>query len=265
MSKQREETVWGELITYSEGGRITSKRLPKATLDHFALMEELFYFVREKTDDSLHYSLTIPRGLTRQAIQHAHELSGHLGQKEKNIKKPEEMFYWANLKVDMCDYVKKCITCQRFKGESGLQQKWKELPPVSKPLERVGIDLTDMVAGFHGFRYALTVVDHYSRFVRFFPLKPNTPHISHTHYSSTWQTAGPFEASYLTTEESSPAESSNSSATSITSLSTIPPPTTPKVTASRRECIGPSRRSSPPSVRATLSAGPSYVYPVRSP
>ncbi len=37
---------------------------------------------------------------------------------EKNIKKAEEMFYWANLKVDVCDYVKKCITCQRFKGES---------------------------------------------------------------------------------------------------------------------------------------------------
>ncbi len=87
------------------------------------------------------------------------------------------MFYWANLKVDVCDYVKKCITCLRFRGESGLQQKWKELLPVSKPLERVGIDLTDMVAGSHGFRYALTVVDHYSRFVRFFPLK--NKHITH--------------------------------------------------------------------------------------
>ncbi len=79
MSKTREETVWGELITYLQGGRIPSKRLLKATLDQFALIEELLYFVREKTDDSLHYSLIVPRGLTRQAIQHAHELSGHLG------------------------------------------------------------------------------------------------------------------------------------------------------------------------------------------
>ncbi len=62
------------------------------------------------------------------------------------------MFYWAKFKVDVCEYLKKCITYQRFKGESGLQQKWKELPHVSKPLERVGIDLTDMVAGSHGFR-----------------------------------------------------------------------------------------------------------------
>lgn len=91
------------------------------------------------------------------------------------------MFYWANLKVDVCEYVKKCVTCQRFKGESGLQQQWKELPPVFKPLERVGIDLTDVVAVTHGFRYALTLVDHYSRLIRFFPLK--TKHSTHIIYA----------------------------------------------------------------------------------
>ncbi len=50
-------------------------------------------------------SLTVPQSLTVQALQHAHELSGHLGQ--KTIKKAEELFYWANLKVDACNYVKK--------------------------------------------------------------------------------------------------------------------------------------------------------------
>ncbi len=48
-------------------------------------------------------------------------------------KKAEELYHWANLKVDICKYVKKCVTCQRFKGDTGLQQQWKELPPVSKP------------------------------------------------------------------------------------------------------------------------------------
>ncbi len=96
---------------------------------------------------------------------------------DKTIRKAKELFYWANLKVDACNYVKKCATCQGFKGNTGLQQQWKEIPPVNKPLERIGIDLTDMVAGVQGYRYALTVVDHYSRFVRFFPLK--TKHFTH--------------------------------------------------------------------------------------
>ncbi len=63
----------------------------------------------------------------------------------------------------MSKYVKECISCQRFKGEKGFQVQWEELPPVTRPLERIGIDLTDMVAGIQGYRYVLTVVDHYSR------------------------------------------------------------------------------------------------------
>ncbi len=119
----------------------------------------------------------VPHSLVNSAIQHADELSSHLGQK-RNIKKAEELYYWANLKVDVCAYVEECFVCQRFKGSSGLQQKWKELLPVHKPLERVGIDLTDMTDGVQGYCYVLTVVDHYSRSVRFFLLKQNT-HTQH--------------------------------------------------------------------------------------
>ncbi len=43
---------------------------------------------------------------------------------------------------------------------------------MGRPLERVGIDLTDMIAGSQGHRYVFTV-DHYSRFVKFYPLKSN--------------------------------------------------------------------------------------------
>ncbi len=120
VQKQSEDAVWGELREYLKGGKLPSKRLPKATLDQFVLADELLYFVREQTDGSLHYRLIVPQSLKTQALQHSHELSGHLGQK-KTIKKAEELFYWANLKTDVCDYVKKCITCQRFEGETGLQ------------------------------------------------------------------------------------------------------------------------------------------------
>ncbi len=52
-----------------------------------------------------------------------------------------------------------------------LQQTWRELPSVGKPLERVGIDVTDMIAVSHGYRYVFNIVDHYSRFVKFNPFK----------------------------------------------------------------------------------------------
>ena len=71
-------------------------------------------------------------------------------------------------------FVKNCSVCQQTKGNKGLQQKWQETPPVTSPLERVSLDLTDMVAGQGGYKYALTVIDNYSRFVQFYKLRNKT-------------------------------------------------------------------------------------------
>lgn len=171
---QREEEKWKELAQYLEGGDVPTKNYHRSILHQFVLVDEILYYARDKLDGSIHYALIIPHRLISSALKHAHEVSGHLGQK-KTIKKAEELFYWANLKVDVCNYVKQCTTCQRFKGH-GLQQSWQELPSVGKPLERVGIDVTDMIAGSEGYRYVFSVVDHYSRFVKFYPLKNKHTH-----------------------------------------------------------------------------------------
>ncbi len=85
-ARQKKESVWEELTEYLKGGKLPTKRLPKTTLDQFALEDGLLYFVREKTNGSLHYSLIVTHSLVNSAIQHAHEdeLSGHLGQKENH-------------------------------------------------------------------------------------------------------------------------------------------------------------------------------------
>ncbi len=54
VQRQSEDALWGELMEYLKGGKLPSKRLPKATLDQFVLADELLYYVREQTDGSLH-------------------------------------------------------------------------------------------------------------------------------------------------------------------------------------------------------------------
>ncbi len=126
---QREEIVRGELITYLQGGKIPNTKLLKTNLDQFPLVKEILYFFQEKAGASLQYGLINPKTLKTRAIQHAHELSSHLWQK-KTIEKAER-FYWIYLKDDACNFVKESITCQIFKGETDLQQHWKEFPSVS--------------------------------------------------------------------------------------------------------------------------------------
>ncbi len=68
------------------------------------------------------------------------------------------------------------------------------MPPVEKAFERVGIDLTDMVAGDLNYRYVLSVIDHYSRYVKFFPLKHKHTH-THTH-THCGRGSGPYVADF---------------------------------------------------------------------
>ncbi len=170
MRLQREEQRWNELITYLEGGRVPRRNYKHTTLDQFTLWEGILYYSVTKKDGSINFCLVVPQPMQNSALHHAYTKSGHLGQK-KTLAIAEDLFYWPNLRYDVFTYVKNCITCQQVKQSVGLQQQWQELPPVDKPLERIGIDLTDMVAGSHGYRYVLTVLDHYSRYTKLYPLK----------------------------------------------------------------------------------------------
>ncbi len=115
----REEIKWKEMAEYL-GGKIPTSKYHKAILDQFALMNEILYYARKQLDGSIHYCLIVPQILKLKALELAHVTSGHLRQKKKAITKAEEMFYWCNLKVDVCKYVKERITCQQFKGNSGM-------------------------------------------------------------------------------------------------------------------------------------------------
>ena len=170
-ARQQDEPRWAELITYLEGGRLPKKRFPRALINQFMLHDELLYLSADNQDNSIQLKLVVPQDMRKEALKHGHvDVSGHLGRR-KTIDALENMFYWPSLRSDVCKYVKECEPCQRYKESKGLQQKFHELPAVTKPLERISIDLTDMISGDNGYRYVLTVIDHYSRYVKYFKLR----------------------------------------------------------------------------------------------
>ena len=167
---QMGEEKWKQLIEYLEGGKIsTQKGYPRGTLSQFTMYRRLLYFCSTQKDGTVMFRLVVPKCLRVLALKTAHEEVGHQGQK-KTLSKAEEMFYWCNQITEVIDYVKRCPLCQQVKGSLGLQQKWKELPPVDRPLARLGVDITDLYSSSQGQRYVLTVIDSYSRYTRFYPL-----------------------------------------------------------------------------------------------
>ena len=168
---QVNEPRWRELKEYLEGGRLPRHRYPPVILNQFIVEDGVLYYSKQKKDNTLLYLLVVPMELRKKAITIAHEKeSGHLGQL-KSMLKAEDFFYWPNLRSDVKKFVKECMTCQQTKSANPLQRQWRELPPVQQPLERVSIDITEMSPARGGHRYVLTVVDHFSRFVKLFKLR----------------------------------------------------------------------------------------------
>ncbi len=133
MEMQRMEYRWREMIEYLNEGRIQRSKYPRRTLDQFTLEDYILYLCKCKVDGTILYLLVVPLDLRKAALKHIHEKeSDYLGQ-HKTILKAEKYFYWPNLKQDVRQFVKECITCQQFKSASGLQKPWQELPPVNRP------------------------------------------------------------------------------------------------------------------------------------
>ena len=170
-TQQQNERRWREVISYLEGGSIPKYGGFRSNLRNFELYEGVLYYIRTKLDGSLHYCLVVPTTLKKNALETAH--ASHFGQK-KTILKVEESFYWPGYRGDVVHFIKGCRLCQEYKEGRHLRRRWQELPPVEKPLERISVDLTDNINGYQGYRYVLTVMCHYSRFVVFYPLRNKT-------------------------------------------------------------------------------------------
>ncbi len=156
----------------------------------------------------------------------------------KTLAMAEDLFYWPNLRYDVCSYVKTSVTCQQVKQSVGLQQQWQELPPVDKPLDRVSIDLADMVGGAQGYRYVLTVLDQYSRYTKLYPLKTR----------NTEEVRGAFQG--FITDFRTPHTVLLDNGGEFTSHS-FKEFCRRRATASRSGCTGLGRQSWPPSAKAT--------------
>ena len=184
---QKSERRWLEVIEYLEGGSIPKYGSFRSNLANFELFEGVLYYIRVKLDGSIHYCLVVPTSLKKAALEVAH--ADHFGQK-KTIVKLEEFFYWPKYRGDVVKYVTGCKQCQEYKEGRHLRRRWQELPTVSKPLDRISVDLTDLVNGYNGYRYVFTIVCHFSRFVVFYPLRNKTTETVTKHMKKYFLTYG---------------------------------------------------------------------------
>jgi len=144
----RAQTVkWIPLAEYSEEGLVKIKHLG-------------------------HLLTYAPESIRHNLLQafHDHPTAGHYGA----VKTKAQLlttWWWPTLTADVERYVKDCHTCQKTnQAHSSKPAPLGQLPPVSRTFDRVHIDLLQLPTTTSGSKYALVMVDAFSKWTEVRPL-----------------------------------------------------------------------------------------------
>jgi hypothetical protein len=103
-------------------------------------------------------------------------LSGHLGA-FKTFKKIARTFYWPNMR-EIFGYVRQCDLCQRAKPAQDTHVGLHSSSPVAEPMQRLFVDFFGpLTRSKRGNIAILVVVDGFSKFVLFFPVRRITAQV----------------------------------------------------------------------------------------
>jgi transposase InsO family protein len=102
---------------------------------------------------------------------HDSPLAGHLGM-FKTWHKVTRNFYWPSLKEDAFQHVRRCELCQRAKPAQNTREGFHSSAPAEGVLDRVFLDFFGPITrSKKGNQAILVVMDGFSKFVSFFPVR----------------------------------------------------------------------------------------------
>lgn len=120
----------------------------------------------------------VPKDFRKTVIREHHDPPhcGHLGV-FKTAARISERFYWPKLRADVANYIRHCVTCLQTKPEQkpSAGRMLSKQPTAERPWQLVSVDLVGpLPKSSSGYMYILSVLDCFSKFVLFFPLRRAT-------------------------------------------------------------------------------------------
>ena len=106
---------------------------------------------------------------------HNDRTAGHLG--VARTKRVLERFYWPTVEKDVREHCETFIQCQRRSHPTPLRQTGFRTEICSRPFERVALDITEMPMSSKGNKYALVVMDYFTKYVQVYPMPDQTAQI----------------------------------------------------------------------------------------
>lgn len=112
--------------------------------------------------------IVVPTILQKEVLERVH--SAHYGQL-KTFNLVRKHFYWTGYFKDVENFVESCWECMKLKGKIP-RQALAEMPICTKNGEILSLDICGpFIQTPKGNKFVLTIIDQFSRFVQFYPLK----------------------------------------------------------------------------------------------
>jgi hypothetical protein len=115
----------------------------------------------------------LPESLRPMVLEYFHSstLSAHLGM-TKTLHRVAKVFYWPDIRREVCAFVRRCQECQRAKPGPNSKVGLHSSEVVTRLLERIFIDFVGpIVRSRKGNITVLVVLDGFSKFVCMYPVR----------------------------------------------------------------------------------------------
>ena len=147
-----------------------------ARSDEFVVQETVLKHVEvirhQHRQPTIRVTAMVPKTLRLAVMSACHDhvaTGGHMGV-ERTYLRTRQYYWWPRQYADARDYVAACLTCQSTqKGHLRLAPLQQHVVP-TYPFEVLAMDLLEMPTSDMGNRYAMVVIDHFSRYAIVVPI-----------------------------------------------------------------------------------------------
>jgi hypothetical protein len=144
--------------------------------DRLKIMNKILYREYRDQMDNVFYQYVVPLKQREFILKNNHDaaMCGHMGC-EKTTDRMTHKFYWYKMNNDIEKYCQECVICQKTKISNKYNKT--QLQPIfaTRPGEIITSDIMGPLPISNGrFQYVLSVIDHFTKYVEFFPIESTT-------------------------------------------------------------------------------------------
>ena len=142
--------------------------------DRYSIKDGVVYRRWKPTNkDEWQLQIILPKAMRENVICSLHDKSCLLCH-VKTLNRVKDRYFWPGMFTDVKEWCEKCVKCQ--KKRDAVPKLRAPLQPIttSRPRELVTIDLVEYPVSNDGNRYALVVIDNFTKYLELFPIKDGT-------------------------------------------------------------------------------------------